>query len=112
VQILVDGVTVADSTSARLLFETWLGARFYLPREDVRMDLLTPSSTRTACAYKGRASYWSVQVDGRTHPDLAWTYEQPLSDAAEVAGHLAFFDEHVDVILDGEPRPRPVTPWS
>ena len=115
VQVQVDGVTVADSTSPRLLFETGLGTRFYLPREDVRMDLLTPSPTRTVCAYKGEASYWSVNVGGpnqASHPDLAWTYEQPLADAAQIAGYVCFFDEHVDVLLDGRPRERPVTPWS
>jgi uncharacterized protein (DUF427 family) len=112
VQVEVDGVLVADTTSARLLFETGLPPRFYLPREDVRMDLLRPSSTTTTCAYKGHASYWSVEVAGRTHADLAWTYEQPLADASEVAGHVTFFDERVDVTVDGERRARPVTYWS
>ncbi len=112
VRIEVDGVAVADSTSARLLFETMLGPRFYLPRQDVRMDLLTPSPTTTTCAYKGHASYWSVAVGATVHPDLVWTYDHPLADATRVAGLLCFFDEHVDVILDGERRERPVTPWS
>lgn len=108
VQVDVDGVVVADSTAARLLFETNIATRYYLPREDVRMDLLTPSDTRTTCAYKGHAAYWSVGG----HRDLAWTYDEPLSDARDVAGHIAFFNERVDVILDGERLPRPVTPWS
>lgn len=111
-QVEVDGVQLADSTSARLLFETWLPPRFYLPREDVRMELLKPSATTTTCAYKGHASYWSVEVGGRVHDDLAWTYEQPLSDGTEVAGYVTFYDERVDVIVDGERRARPVTPWS
>ncbi|MEV4317068.1 DUF427 domain-containing protein [Actinocrispum sp. NPDC049592] len=112
VRIEVEGVPVAETSSARMLFETNLPPRFYLPREDVRLNLLTPSVKSTACAYKGHASYWSVEVNGHVHPDLAWGYEQPLSDAADVAGHIAFFDEHVDVIVDGRRRPRPVSPWS
>lgn len=112
VQIEVGGVTVADSTAPLLLFETTLGPRFYLPREDVRMDLLTPSPTRTTCAYKGEASYFSVEVNGQVHPDVAWTYADPLSDARDVKDLIAFFDEHVDVRLDGVLRERPVTPWS
>lgn len=112
VEVRVDGETVADSRSALLLFETGLGTRFYLPAGDVRLDLLTPSATRTTCAYKGHASYWSVRAGGRTHPDLAWSYPRPLPDAEQIANYLCFFDEHVDVLLDGRPRERPVTPWS
>lgn len=112
VQVDLDGVPLADTTSAYLLFETRITPRFYIPRADVRMELLTPSSTKSTCAYKGHASYWSVAVAGQDHPDLAWTYEQPLSGVTEIAGHVAFFDERVDVKLDGERRPRPITPWS
>jgi uncharacterized protein (DUF427 family) len=108
VQVEVDGVVVADSTAARLLFETAIATRYYLPRADVRMDLLTPSDTRTTCAYKGHAAYWSV--GGQR--DVAWAYDEPLSDARDVAGYIAFFNERVDVILDGERQERPVTPWS
>jgi uncharacterized protein (DUF427 family) len=63
-------------------------------------------------AYKGHASYLSPVVGGRERPDLAWTYEQPLREVAPVAGRVAFLDERVDVVLDGVPRERPVTPWS
>jgi uncharacterized protein (DUF427 family) len=112
VQIEIEGVVVADTTSARLLFETHITPRFYLPRDDVRMDMLTASSRRTVCAYKGFASYWSAVVNGRIHSDVAWTYENPLIDATDVTGLIAFFDERVDVIRNGERRARPVTPWS
>ncbi len=108
VRIEVDGVVVAESTAARLLFETGIATRYYLPREDVRMDLLTPTDTRTTCAYKGHATYWAI--GGR--PDLAWTYDEPLADVRDIAGYIAFFTERVDVFLDGERQPRPVTPWS
>ncbi|SDU87947.1 DUF427 domain-containing protein [Jiangella alkaliphila] len=112
VTVSVDGVVLADSTRAKLLFETHLPTRSYVPREDVRMDLLVPSDTRSWCAYKGHARYWSAQVNGELRRNLAWSYEEPLSDGVEVKNRITFFDERVDVTVDGKPRPRPVTPWS
>lgn len=105
-------MVLAETTRPRLVFETKLGPRFYLPRDDVRTEALVPSPTRTICAYKGEASYFSLERGGRTVTDIAWSYEHPLPDAAELAGYLSFFDERVDVILDGERRERPQTPWS
>lgn len=104
-------MVLAESSRPVLLFETMLPTRFYLPREDVRAQLI-PSPTRTRCAYKGEASYWSVTGTDRTVPDLAWSYPAPLHEAAHVRDLVAFFDERVDVVLDGEQRARPVTPWS
>jgi uncharacterized protein (DUF427 family) len=108
-----EGTVLAESTRSRRLFETSLPPRTYLPREDVRLDLLLPSDTGTACAYKGQtSSYWAVdRADGR-RIDVAWTYEHPLPDAVEVTDLVAFFDERVDVVVDGERRERPITPWS
>ena len=80
--------------------------RFYLPREDIRVDL-QPSSRRTYCPYKGEASCWSVDAGGRRHEDLGWSYEQPLPDAVAITGLVAFWDERVDVFFDGERRERP-----
>jgi len=111
VQLLLDGEVLADSTRPRLVFETLLPVRYYLPREDVRATL-RPSDTRTWCPYKGAASYWSVELAGRVVPDLVWSYEHPLPDAPELTGLQSFFDERVDVVVDGVARPRPVTPWS
>ena len=111
VRVELDGELVAESSRATLLFETSLPTRFYLPREDVLSDL-QPSGKRTYCPYKGQASYWSVEVPGRAHQDLAWTYEDPLPEATPVAGLVAFFDERVDVVLDGERRSRPRTAVS
>ena len=108
VLVEVDGVTLAESTRPCLLFEPPLPVRCYLPREDVRTDLLVPSDTRTACAYKGRASYLSTA----TADDVAWYYPEPLREAAEVTGRIAFFNERTDVVIDGERRERPITPWS
>jgi uncharacterized protein (DUF427 family) len=107
VRVERDGQVLAESGRPVLVFETSLPMRTYLPRDDVRLDLLEPSSTRTACAYKGVASYLA-----RSGTDLAWTYEAPLPDAGELAGLVCFFDERVDVTVDGVKRPRPVTPWS
>ena len=108
VLVELDGATLAESTRPCLLFEPPLPVRCYLPREDVRTDLLAPSETRTACAYKGQASYLSTATDD----DVAWYYPEPLREAAEVTGRIAFFDERTDVVIDGERRERPVTPWS
>ncbi len=108
-----DGVVLAESSHPRLLFETNLPVRTYLPLEDVRLDRLVPSDTRTACAYKGvTSSYWAVEGEGGRPLDVAWRYEHPLPDAVEITGMVAFFDERVDVVVDGERRPRPATPWS
>ncbi|MDI3313058.1 MAG: DUF427 domain-containing protein [Mycobacterium sp.] len=108
VRIELDGRLLAESSRPLLLFETLLPVRFYLPRSDVVVHL-EPSDTVTYCAYKGRASYFSVP-DGPS--DVAWTYHEPLHDAEPVRDRIAFFDERVDVIVDGERRQRPVTAWS
>jgi uncharacterized protein (DUF427 family) len=106
VRVEVDGEVVAETTQARLLFETQLPTRFYLPREDVRAEL-QPSESRSYCPYKGRASYWSLEAGGRRHEDIGWTYEEPLPDAVKIAGLVAFWDEQVDIFVDGERRARP-----
>jgi uncharacterized protein (DUF427 family) len=108
-RIEVDGDVVAETTGAHIVFETTLPVRFYLPREDV-LPALHPSSRRTYCPYKGEASYWSLEAGGRLRKDLAWSYEQPLPDMVRIAGLVAFWDERVDVILDGKRRPRPGGP--
>jgi uncharacterized protein (DUF427 family) len=106
VRIEVDGDVVAETNRGRLLSETNLPLRFYIPREDVLADL-HPSERRTYCPYKGQASYWSVDAGGRRRQDLGWSYEQPFPELAAVTGLVAFWDERVDVFLDGELRPRP-----
>jgi uncharacterized protein (DUF427 family) len=112
VRVSVDGEIVADSIRTRALFETGLPTRYYFPPEDVRLDLLEPSGHRTRCAYKGSASYWHVRAGGTLHDDLAWTYANPQHDAEQVRDHIAFFNERVDLELDGERTERPRTQWS
>src|SRR3954452_11726770 len=107
VRVERDGEVLAESSSPQLLFEPPLPVRYYLPADDVRMERLQPSATTSHCAYKGAASYWSL--DGE---DVAWTYRQPLREAAEVTDRVAFFNESLDFIVNGVAQERPVTPWS
>lgn len=99
------GVPVADTTRARMLQETNLPLRWYVPPEDVLVPL-EPSATTTACAYKGRATYVSARVGDGLEPDLAWRYDSPLSDGRDVQGLLGFFTERLDVTVDGVPLPH------
>ncbi len=112
VKVSLHGQPLADTTRALALFESGLPIRWYIPEEDVRTELLEPSETRTGCAYKGYASYWSVRAGDELEDDLVWTYREPHRDVARIKDRLAFFNERVDVELDGEPQERPVTPWS
>jgi uncharacterized protein (DUF427 family) len=112
VVVEIAGVTVADSTRSVMLFETYLPTRYYLPREDVRMELLEPTDTRTTCAYKGHANYWSANADGTVARDVVWSYEDPHNYAIAVEGMLCFFNERADIRIDGVRLERPRTPWS
>ena len=113
VQVIVGGQTVADTRRARFLFETRLPTRYYIPPEDVRMDLLVASDKTSACPYKGKARYWSVKIGNEAWPDIVWGYSDPIAECPKIKGHLCFFNEQVDAILvDGVALPRPVTKWS
>ncbi len=112
VRIELDGHVLADSRRPSLLFETYLPVRYYLPRDDVDMNLLRPTDTSTTCSYKGTASYWSLELPEKAVDDVAWSYPRPLSDAAEVVDMLCFFNERVDVVIDGVRQERPQSPWS
>lgn len=112
VEVSLGGTVLASTTEAMLLLETHLPVRYYLPRKDVALDLLVPTETRSTCAYKGHASYFST-ADGRPEGrDIAWTYPAPLDDALRVRDHIAFWNERTDIRVDGELQARPVTPWS
>ncbi len=108
VRIEHEGVVLAESSSPHLLFEPPLPVRYYLPPQDVRTDLLRPTDTSSFCAYKGKASYWALD----SGEEVAWSYPQPLREADEVTDRFCFFNEFVDIVVDGEPLPRPQTPWS
>jgi len=112
VRVEIDGVTVADSRSPRILFETGLPPRYYLPLTDVSTDLLRPSDTSTSCPYKGTAAYWSVQTATRTHKDVVWIYRTPLPESQKIAGLACFYNERTDIYVDGEHEERPRTQFS
>ena len=112
VVVEVDGEVVADSQRPHAVFETWLPTRWYFPPEDVRADLLVPSATVTRCPYKGTATYSSVRVGETVHADIAWTYADPEPECPRIAGLTAFYNEKVDIVIDGVRQERPVTPWS
>lgn len=103
VQVLLDGQIIADSKRPVLLFETHLPTRYYVAPEDVRLDLLTVSATASRCPYKGIASYWSATLPtGTAHPDIAWSYEDPLPEIPKIKGLIAFYPNAVEIRLDGE----------
>jgi len=114
VRVVLGGQVVAVTRRARFLFETGLPVRYYIPREDVWTDLLQPSQTKTACAYKGPTSrYWQASAADRSVRDIAWSYEEPAREVATIAGMVAFFNERVDAIyVDGKEMPTVRTVWS
>jgi uncharacterized protein (DUF427 family) len=113
VRIELDGLVLAESPSPVAVFETGLPPRWYLDPTAVDFAHLRPSDTETACPYKGRTTgYWSVQTGEALYPDLAWTYHFPTAPLLPIAGLVAFYDEKVDVFLDGVEQERPATHFS
>lgn len=102
VRVRLDGTVIAETDRPMLLSETGIPNRYYIPREDVRTELLAESSTRTVCPYKGGAGYWSLQIDGRRLDDAAWSYPDPLEEATRVRGHLSFAHDALAIEVDGE----------
>jgi uncharacterized protein (DUF427 family) len=111
VRVELDGQLLAESRRPLVLFETTLPPRYYLPREDVVADL-EPSATESVCPYKGVARYWSVRIGDRLVEDVVWSYPEPIPENPRIAGLLCFFNEKVDLVVDGERLERPFTPWS
>lgn len=103
VVVTLGDVELARTTRAQALFETGLPPRWYLPRLDVRMDLLTPSDTVTQCPYKGTAAHLSARIGDELTPDVAWTYPTALRESEPVAGLVSFYDDKVAVTVDGAP---------
>ena len=112
VRVEVDDVTIAESVKPTLLFETGLPARYYLPKTHVRMDLLTPTDSVSHCPYKGQAEWWSVRTRDAVHEDLVWSYRTPLPESQKIAGLVAFYNEKVDIYVDGVRQERPHTKFS
>jgi uncharacterized protein (DUF427 family) len=113
VRVVLEGETVAETHRPRLLFETGLPVRYYIPTPDVRMDLLEPTAKETQCPYKGKARYWSARVGGKLVDDIAWSYPFPIPECPKIEGLVAFYNEWTDIWVDGELQPRPTSsPWS
>jgi uncharacterized protein (DUF427 family) len=113
VRVELDGVVLAESSATVMVFETGLPTRYYFDRTAVDFSHLRASDTETACPYKGRTTgYWSVQTGEALYPDLAWSYDFPTRQLLPIAGLVAFYDEKVDVVLDGVAQERPVTHFS
>ena len=102
VRVEIDGVMIAGSTKPTLLFETGLPVRYYLPKTDVRMDLLAPTDTATYCPYKGRAEYWSLVTGDVRREDVAWSYPTPLPESQKIAGLICFYPDRTHSYVDGE----------
>ena len=104
--------SVAESRQPRILYETGLPPRYYLPLTDVRVDLLRDSQTQARCPYKGTAGYWSVDTGQGLHEDIVWIYRAPLPESQKIAGLACFYDEKATVYVDGIRQERPQTPFS
>jgi len=107
VKVSLDGLTLAESSRPVAVFETGLPTRWYLPKDDIK-EPVEASAKSTACPYKGTASYWNVGG----HEDIAWSYESPIPVAAALQGLVSFYDEVVDVDIDGERQERGYSPFA
>jgi uncharacterized protein (DUF427 family) len=113
VTVVVGGEALAETSNARFVFETNHPVRYYIPREDVRMDPLSGSDTTSRCPYKGIASYFSAAVGEESYPDIAWSYQNPIEECPKIRDLICFFNENVDaIIVDGAEVDKPATKWS
>ena len=112
IRVEVDGVTVAESDQPRILFETGLPARYYLPKTDVLFEFLTATDLSTVCRYKGTSRYWSINTTGDVHDNLAWGYDAPVRESQPIAGYVAFYNEKLDIYVDGVLEEKPKTVFS
>jgi uncharacterized protein (DUF427 family) len=108
VHVVLGGVTIADTQHPQVVLETGLPNRYYIPEQDVQMELLEPTETTSLCPYKGKASYWSARIGETVFKDIAWSYREPLPACSPIARSLCFFNERVDeVYVDDELLPGP-----
>jgi uncharacterized protein (DUF427 family) len=113
VRVELEGVLLAESSSPVLVFETGLPARYYINRTEVVWRHFEASDTVTECPYKGTAAeHWSVRIGDRVQKDVAWSYDFPTRQLLPIAGLVAFYNEHVDITVDGRRLARPTTPFS
>jgi uncharacterized protein (DUF427 family) len=107
IEVSVGGQKLAESDRAMRLDETGLPARYYIPREDVRTELLRPVRRKTTCPFKGQASYWSAQVGDELYKDLIWSYETLIPAAQQIAGLMCFYNERVELTISDQHRQDP-----
>lgn len=112
IRVEIEGQVVSETHRPLLLFETGLPTRYYIPKQDVRMDLLEPTNTHTRCPYKGVASYWSLKFDGKTFEDIVWSYPAPIPEIPKIENLLSFYNEKVDIYVDGKLLSRPAAPGA
>ena len=112
IKVMIDGEAVAETRRPRLLFETGMPTRYYIPKADVRLELLGPSGNLTRCPYKGEAHYYTIKGGDKLHEGLVWSYRHPIPECPKIAGMLCFFNEKVDIYEQGMLLQRPETPWS
>ena len=111
-RVVIGGETVAETTSACLLYETGSITRYYIPKEDIRMDLLQPTDLQTSCPYKGTSTYWTVQINGDKFENVVWSYLTPHPGVADIKGLLCFYNEKVDkILIDGTPASTSKILW-
>ena len=112
VRVEIEGQVVADTRRPVLLYETGLPMRYYIPKQDVRMDLLEPTDSVSKCPYKGTARYWSVSAGGKALKDIVWGYPSPIPECPKIENLLSFYNEKVDLYVEGVLQDRPVTFFS
>lgn len=112
VKVVINGTVIAETSTPTLLFETGLPVRYYLRPTDIRMDLLLPTEKTTRCPYKGACNYYSANLDGQIIDNIAWYYRYPTLESAKIAGLIAFFNERIELYIDGDLLEKPKTKWS
>jgi uncharacterized protein (DUF427 family) len=112
VRVEVEGTVIAETNRPVVLYETGLPTRYYIPKLDVRMDLLEATETVTHCPYKGAASYWSLKIGAKTYPDFVWSYPRPIPEIPKIENLLCFYNEKLDIYVDGVRQERPISPFS
>ncbi|MCO7124298.1 DUF427 domain-containing protein [Sporolactobacillus shoreicorticis] len=107
IRIVLDGITLAESSRPVIVFETGVPVRYYLPKENVVMEHLVPSETSSRCPYKGIATYWSAVIDGNTYEDIVWRYREPIAEMSKIKGLLSFYNEKVQVFVNDVLEEKP-----
>lgn len=112
IKVMANGETIAETNAPYLLFETGLPVRYYIPQEDVNMTYLTPTETHSTCPYKGIANYWTIKAGDEVFKDVVWSYPDPIEESPKIKGLMAFYNEKLDIYVDGELEVKPRTVFA